>query len=93
MNCSNDIREVALEFVDVGDGLVNIFPNFIKDLFELVVVDGEIVFENSDSFLARFSEDDSNLINEVDFGDKHSGKEGTNQSPVLKVSIQLDSVQ
>jgi len=72
MNSSNDIWEVALKFINISDGLVNVFFDFSDDFFQLLIIDWKIILENSDSLLASFCENDCDFINEINFGDKHS---------------------
>lgn len=93
MDSGNNIREVAFKVVDVGDGLINIFLNLLDDIFQLLVVDGEVVFEHSDSLFAGFGENGCYFVDEVYFGDQHSSEEGSDQYPVLEVSVDSDSVK
>ena len=75
MNGSNDIGEVAFKIIDVSNGLINIFLDFFDNFIQLIVVDGEIVFKDSDCLFTGFSENSGDFVNEINFGDKHSGEE------------------
>lgn len=67
VDCSDDIGEVAFQLVNVGDGFVNIFFDLSNNFSELLIVDGEIVFEHSDCLLASLCENDCDLVDEVYF--------------------------
>lgn len=93
MNSSNHIWEVTFQLIDVSDGLIDIFFDFINDFLKLFVVNGEVVSENSDCLLASFSENDGDFVDKVDFRDDHTSKERTDQCPVFESGVDLDSVQ
>jgi hypothetical protein len=47
---------VALELKHVVDGLLHVVPNFAKHVVEVLVVEGEGVFENVETFLTGLNE-------------------------------------
>lgn len=65
MHGSDNFREVAFKLINVCDCLVNVFLNLLDNLFELFIVNGEIILENSNSLFAGFCKDYCNFINEV----------------------------
>jgi hypothetical protein len=75
MNGSDDVGEVALKVINVSNGLIDIFSDFIDNFIQLIIVDGEIVFKDSDCLFTGFSENSGDFVNEINFGDKHSGEE------------------
>ena len=78
MNSSNYVREVALEFINISNGLIDVFLNLFDNFFKLFIINWEIVFKNSDSLFTCFCENNSNLIDKINFGDKHSSEHRTN---------------
>jgi hypothetical protein len=75
MNGSDNVGEVALKVINVSNCLIDIFSDFIDNFIQLIIVDGEIVFKDSDCLFAGFSENGGDFINEINFGDEHSGEE------------------
>ena len=67
VDCSDDVREVAFQLVDVCDGLVHVFFNLSYDFSKLLVVDWEIVLEHSDCLFTGFSENYCDFVDEVYF--------------------------
>ena len=90
MNSRNNIGEVALQIINISNGLIHIFLNLLNNFIQLVVVDGEVVLEHSNSLLTSLGENHSHLIDEVDLGDDHSGEEWTDQCPVFEVGVDFD---
>lgn len=52
MDGCDDLWEIAFEFVNVSDCLVDVLLYFINDFLQLLVVNGEIILENSHCLLA-----------------------------------------
>ena len=78
MNSSDNIWEVALKFVNVSNSLINVLLNFSDNFFQLLIINWEIVLENSDSLFASFCENNCDFVNEINFRDKHSSEHRTN---------------
>jgi hypothetical protein len=73
----NNIREVAFQIINVGNRLIHILLYLLDNLIKLIVIDREVIFENSNCLLTSFSEDGGDLINKVYFGHQHPGEEWT----------------
>lgn len=58
MNCSDYFREIAFQLVNVSNSLINVLLDFLNDLFQLLIIDWEIVLKDSNGLLAGLNKDD-----------------------------------
>jgi hypothetical protein len=78
MHGGNNIREVALQIINVGNRLIHILLYLLNNLIKLIVIYREVILEHSNGLFASFSENGGDLINKVDFGYEHPGEEWSN---------------
>lgn len=92
MDGCDNLWEIAFQIVDRSYCFINVFLYFLQNLFQMLTVDWEVIFEDSNCLLARFDKDNGDFVDKVDFRYKHSCEIWTDQGPVFKFSVELYGV-
>lgn len=93
MHCLDDFRVGVLQLADVGLCVLYVLAHLVEHIAQMLVLDGELLFELVDDFLATLNEYTAGLINIVDFMDGRASAVLSDERSGLKTKIPANRIE